>query len=509
MIGLLITPFLFNVNAKFHNYMVLNPKSSKLRINADDVDMLIFLSPQYAEDEEILQAINNYKTVVEEDVNWSTNIIKINSEINDFKDIDNIIESYYENNSVKACIMVGEDTDTALCGDTDFNEAPSTVPWYTTGGEDSYTIGKYGVMQGPQQMDICVSLIYPTSDLDYQTKKSQIISVFNKFSIHRHVYYTKDILVFIDAEMAQLNNNKARYIYQSMDDYGNLYYKEDPTKSEVMSSLEGSYSMYFAGGHSTPSGTDVNSTGCSPVLASYLDELDAPFFGTSGCYVDGWWSAFPDNNRLDPSITKEGGPHFGAMIFTAPQLHVLLLGFLSQSSYLYHSFIEQAVPDLTSGATLADSMIGHTYSGDDQTVVGDPTFCYSFENSPPPEPYINGTANGRAGKSYDYTFTVDEPDKDAVYYYIEWGDNTTEDWIGLYDFEEPAKVSHVWEEDGNYTIKAKAKDSYGEEGNWSYLEVSIPKNKSVNFNFNPYNNFKYTKSSLLLRFLSFESSKIA
>jgi hypothetical protein len=271
-----------------------------------------------------------------------------------------------------------------------------------------------------------------------------------------------------------------------MDDFGNLYYKEDPSKSEVIGSLEGSYSMYFVEGHSTPSGTDVNSTGSSGIIASNLDELDTTFFGASGCYVDGWWSDFPDNNMLDPSITK-GCPHFGAMIFTARQLRVMMLGLLCQSGYPYPiSFIEQAVPDLTSGETLADSMIGNVYVGDCQTVVGDPTFYYSFENEPPFSPFINGSSNGRPGKKYDFTLTVDEPDKDAVYYYIDWGDNDTENWIGLYDFGDAAKVSHVWEEEGNYTIKAKAKDSYGEEGNWTYLEVSIPKNKSFNSIFNPF-----------------------
>jgi len=483
MVGLLIMPFLFNVGAKFHSRMVFNPKSSELRISANDVDMLIFVSPQYADDEEILQAIDNYITVIKEDVNWGVNLIKINSEINDFKEIDNIIESYYENHSVKACIIVGEDTDTALAGDTDHNEMPSTVPWYTTGGEDSYTMSEDGIIQGSQMMDICISLIYPTNDLDYHTKKSQIISVFNKFSMHRHVYYTEDILVFIDAEIAQQNNNKARHIYQGMDEYGNLYYKEDPSKTEVKNSLEEAYSMYFVEGHSTPSGTDVNSTGSSPVIASYIDELNSPIFGSSGCYVNGWWSDFTDNNRLDPSITKEGFPHFGSMIFTAPHLRVMLLGFLSQSGYSYPiNFIKNAVPDLTGGNTLADSMIGHNYGGDGQTFVGDPTFYYSFENNPPFSPNINGSTNGRAGKKYDFTFTVDEPDKDAVYYYIDWGDNNTEDWIGLYDFGEPAKVCHVWEEEGNYTIKAKAKDSYSEEGNWSYLEVSMPKSHSYLMN---------------------------
>jgi hypothetical protein len=446
-----------------------------LYFTPNNIDMLIFISPQYGEDEEIIQAINKYIELVEDDINWSTEIIFIDSEDNFYTGIDDIMEDYYDDYSIKACIMVGEDINTPLASDMDYCEAPSTVPWYTTGGTSSYTMSEDGIIQGPQLMDICISLLYPTSDLDYQTKKSQIISVFNKFSMHRHVYYTKDILVFIDSEIAKHNNNKARHIYQGMDEYGDLYYKEDPTKNEVMNSLEESHSLYFVCGHSTPSGTCVNSNGSSAVIASYLDELDTPLFGASGCYVEGWWSDFPDNNRLDPSISiGEGSSHYGAMIFTAPRLRMLLLGFLMQSGFSYKSFIEHAISNLTTGKTLAESMIGHNYCGDCQTVVGDPTFHYSFENSPPEMPDITGSVSGGAGKKYEYTFTVDEPDKDAVYYYIDWGDDNTEDWIGLYDFGETAKISHVWEEEGNYTIKAKAKDSYGAEGNWSYFKVTMP-----------------------------------
>jgi len=452
---------------------------------ADTVDMLIFVSPQYADDEEILQAINNYIGVVEEDVNWSTEVIDISSELNDFKKIDNIMESYYENYNIKACIMVGEDTDTVLGGDTDYKEGASTVPWYTTGGEEAYEIVEGGIVQGPNKMDICISLIYPTSDLDYTTKKSQIISVFNKFSVHRHIYYIGDILVFVDSKMAQANNNKTRHIYQSIDDYGCLYYKEDPTKSELQSSLEESYSMYYVGGHSSPSGTCVNANGSAGIRACYLDQLDTPFFGASGCYVNGWWSDFPDNNRLDPSITKQGGsPHYGSMIFTAPRLRVMVLGFLSISGWSYPvSFIEHAIPDLTDGKTLADSMIGHIYDGDDQTVVGDPTFHYSFDNEQPDAPIIDGPIQGKVGKEYEYTFNAEDPDEDGIKYFINWGDGNTT----LTEFEFSGidvTVKHSWDKEGVYNITAKTIDFYGNESDWSTLEVTMPKNKPFNFQFN-------------------------
>jgi len=39
-------------------------------------------------------------------------------------------------------------------------------------------------------------------------------------------------------------------------------------------------------------------------------------------------------------------------------------------------------------------------------------------------------------------------------------------------------VSHIWEEEGNYIIKVKAKDSYETESDWGTLEVSMPKRRA-------------------------------
>ena len=51
-------------------------------------DMLIFISPQYANNTKIKQAINEYINAVREDIGWNTKIINITPEINDFKKID-------------------------------------------------------------------------------------------------------------------------------------------------------------------------------------------------------------------------------------------------------------------------------------------------------------------------------------------------------------------------------------------------------------------------------------
>ena len=43
-----------------------------------------------------------------------------------------------------------------------------------------------------------------------------------------------------------------------------------------------------------------------------------------------------------------------------------------------------------------------------------------------------------------------------------------------------ASYSHRWDDGGNYTIKARAKDIYGAVGNWSTYPVTMPRSKASN-----------------------------
>jgi hypothetical protein len=93
---------------------------------------------------------------------------------------------------------------------------------------------------------------------------------------------------------------------------------------------------------------------------------------------------------------------------------------------------------------------------------------------PPNTPTINGPTEGKPGYSYLYTLTTIDPDGDMVYYYINWGDNTTSGWVGPYNSGAIAAVNHQWAEKGTYTIQAKAKDTYDVESGWATLEVTMP-----------------------------------
>ena len=99
----------------------------------------------------------------------------------------------------------------------------------------------------------------------------------------------------------------------------------------------------------------------------------------------------------------------------------------------------------------------------------------------PEAPSIDGETNGKAGVEYDYTFCSIDPNGDDVYYYTEWGDGEFEDWFGPYDSGEEVVVSHSWDEQDTYTIRARAKDTDNLWGPWGELEVTMPVNQQYQY----------------------------
>jgi hypothetical protein len=104
-------------------------------------------------------------------------------------------------------------------------------------------------------------------------------------------------------------------------------------------------------------------------------------------------------------------------------------------------------------------------------------------NDPPNKPEIQGPPAGNFNEEYDYTFSATDPENHDVFLWIEWGDGDIVEWAGPYSSGEDFTLSHTWTEKGTYKLKVKAKDIKEAESEWAELEVMMPKNKGINFNF--------------------------
>ena len=95
---------------------------------------------------------------------------------------------------------------------------------------------------------------------------------------------------------------------------------------------------------------------------------------------------------------------------------------------------------------------------------------------------ISGTINGGVRTDYYYTFRAVDPDNNPISWYIEWGDGTTIGWTSEWASNEKCYYEHKWLIRGDYTIRAKARDTLGEESDWAYLEVTMPMNQQTTSN---------------------------
>jgi len=101
------------------------------------------------------------------------------------------------------------------------------------------------------------------------------------------------------------------------------------------------------------------------------------------------------------------------------------------------------------------------------------------ENIIPEKPDMpSGPGNGRIGRWYTYMSSAKDPDGVQIFYWWDWGDGNSSGWLGPYVSGDMVNASYRWNSTGEYIIRVKAIDLYGDESSWSDpLSVSMPKNK--------------------------------
>lgn len=106
------------------------------------------------------------------------------------------------------------------------------------------------------------------------------------------------------------------------------------------------------------------------------------------------------------------------------------------------------------------------------------------ENQPPNKPTRpSGPTSGKIGVSLSYESTAIDPDGDQIYYQFDWDDGNISEWQGPYNSGDTIAMSHIWDKQGSYQIKVRAKDIHDQTSTWSEpLAITLPKNKIIDNN---------------------------
>jgi hypothetical protein len=91
--------------------------------------------------------------------------------------------------------------------------------------------------------------------------------------------------------------------------------------------------------------------------------------------------------------------------------------------------------------------------------------------APNSAPAVPSTPTGpdrfRAETSVQFETVATDPEGNLLRYQWDWGDGEVSDWEGAFISGDPATASHTYAATGDYEIRVKVRDPFGEETTWS------------------------------------------
>lgn len=93
------------------------------------------------------------------------------------------------------------------------------------------------------------------------------------------------------------------------------------------------------------------------------------------------------------------------------------------------------------------------------------TNVYNNPPNTPDRPY--GSSTEEPGEQCVFITSTVDSDGDQIYYMWDWDDGNMSDWLGPYGSGVEAGISHIWDDEGIYEVRVKAKDTYNNESGWS------------------------------------------
>jgi len=111
------------------------------------------------------------------------------------------------------------------------------------------------------------------------------------------------------------------------------------------------------------------------------------------------------------------------------------------------------------------------------------TLLVAIGNISPDAPTITGPTYGKKGEYNDYNFITTDMNGHDVSFYVDWGDGLNSGWTEYYPSGNEISLSHSWSDPGIYMFRAKAKDIYDSESDWSEQFTVTITEKTLLFGF--------------------------
>jgi len=373
--------------------VTIGPKPRSITPPSDRLigsEVLVLVSPEYSDSEEIDAAIRDYALAVKEDTGWDVEVVKLTRETNTVGHIRDMIANKYRTDGIFAAMLVGDDIAVPIEARYHNAEAPnlrfySSFSFYGTVFVNSNGRTFRVLVSSSSSQRLIDSVVTETSlcaayetppiqvlttlvvpkflGLSHREKVSYIASAFQKFSVNRNEDYGENIYLRVAAVLHF--GLKERSFEEDLIDFVGRYRWLSSSISYVLTGEYGerdndvalfgrSFKLVGSFGHGTPGVANK-------LYADEVLKINTPFLVIDGCYTEGW---FTENTTTGARWGTQHG-WFGGLIFTHPTLRVV---FASANVPSY------ALMTLGCGGTVAESLFGVSY---EFVVYGDPTFHYS------------------------------------------------------------------------------------------------------------------------------------
>lgn len=362
-----------------------------------DCDFLIFVSPQYANDQEIRKSAQNYILAVKARLGWNTRVMRLTGEENQIRWIDEVIEATYASHPLLAALMIGEDIKTPVIYDgddgTNGQEQPMPAPWSDV--DENLTAYSCPSMECARDYtsDVAISFLYPTASLEYEIKKEKIIFALNKFA-EQKTNYDENIQILMSKEMSVGPGNYGIGFsggYGKLYLSGNLDFLVNPSQGKIVESLAKRWKIFGVEGHANSLRTVINDEALWPnsektrtedFTVENLKTLNTALYMSNGCLTGGWVPNLAlgttGNGILDPANEENW---WGNYIFENPYLRTEL------NSGLGSDFTHCAADLINKGLTMAEIFSACNTNVQGIVMFGDPTLRFN-PYTPPSVPSL-------------------------------------------------------------------------------------------------------------------------